>query len=661
MRESGLPARGAACVAIGVALSLIWSWNYALSPVATTSMVVAHGIAALLLALLAGPLVRRFGSGRAMLAGSAAVFFLLGLMPAIAADPVISARPPAPKLAMLAALSLTLLALAGVVARFGPAVTALAAAIGAAWVFSIAPEPRGILPAPSIAAVPSEAPIVQRVAVIGIDSADWREIDPLLAAGELPNLRALIERGASGVLRSANPTYSPVVWSSIFTGKTPAKHGITGWYQAYSTNRRASPLWQMLGSESAPSVVVNVPGSWPPNELDGTLVSGFPLPTVLRPPPLRQQQVLGRVFATEDRPDALVTTIVLPVEGASAEGEVVIGEVMLPRRTRMRHFAVDLLDRKRLLPPNLERVHVRFDVGPGPARRIEVSDQEATLAPGEWSPWLRHEVFGHPVRFRVRALEGGGFYCTPFFQDPIAPMHAFTNDPTRIAGVLGDEMYVVEGAGWRIAQDPDLRDALVEHQRDVEEQHLRMSRALARETPDWRLFVHIFTLVDRTSHAFHRFHAPDSYENVDPEELRENHDRLADAYRWVDVRLGELVAELPDDTTIFVASDHGSGPPRRGDWGWHRTDGVWIAAGPGIAPSAERREISLLDVTPTLLAAFGMPTASDMDGIARLELLRGAADRPQIASYEVDSGDGKRVDLIDASTENQLRSLGYVE
>lgn len=661
MRESALPARSVACVAVALVQSLLWSWNHALSSVATLWMLAATVVAAALLALLAGPLVRRLCPDRPVLAIAVAAFFLFGLLPAFASHPFIATAKPVPKLGLVATAAFAMLVLAAIVARFGPIATTCAAAIGAAWAFSIAPAPRGILPPPRIVAVPIERPSVRRVAVIGIDSADWREIDPLLAAGELPNLRALIERGAAGVLRSAEPTYSPVVWTSIFTGKTPAKHGITGWYSAYSTNRRASPLWQLIRSAPAPSVVVNVPGSWPPRDLEGVLVSGFPMPTVLRPPPLQQQQVLGRVFATVDRPGALVPTVVVPTDGTSAEGDVVIGEVLLPPRTRLRNYAIDLLDRKRLLPANLERVRVRFDVGPGPERRVEVAGQTATLAPGAWSPWLRHETFGYPVRFRLRALDAGAFYCTPFFQDPLQPMHDFTNDPESIASTLGDAMYVVEGAGWRIAQDPDLRDTLVEHLRDVETQHLQLSLALAQRMPDWQLFVHVFTLVDRTSHAFHRFHAPEMYPPVDPEELRKNRDRLDDAYRWVDLRLGEMLPELGEETTILVISDHGSAPPQKGEWGWHRTDGVWIAAGPGVAPSAERKEISLLDVTPTLLAAFGMPAATDMDGIARMELLAGAGQHGEIASYDLDAIDETRVDVIDSSTENQLRSLGYVE
>jgi len=81
-------------------------------------------------------------------------------------------------------------------------------------------------------------PFSGRVLVLGVDAATWDTLDPLLEAGALPNLQRLIEEGASGPLPSLVSMYNPfagtitrgiksaAVWNSIFTGKTPYKHGI---------------------------------------------------------------------------------------------------------------------------------------------------------------------------------------------------------------------------------------------------------------------------------------------------------------------------------------------------------------------------------------------------------------------------------------------------
>ena len=59
-----------------------------------------------------------------------------------------------------------------------------------------------------------------RVLVVGIDGASMRVIEPMIAAGRLPNLAALAREGASGKLRSLEPLLSPRVWTSVVTSRT---------------------------------------------------------------------------------------------------------------------------------------------------------------------------------------------------------------------------------------------------------------------------------------------------------------------------------------------------------------------------------------------------------------------------------------------------------
>jgi len=71
-------------------------------------------------------------------------------------------------------------------------------------------------------------PTGARVVLIGLDAATWDVMRPLMQAGELPNIRSLVDRGWSGVLRSMEPTLSPMVWTTIASGRLPAHHGIFG-------------------------------------------------------------------------------------------------------------------------------------------------------------------------------------------------------------------------------------------------------------------------------------------------------------------------------------------------------------------------------------------------------------------------------------------------
>ena len=65
-----------------------------------------------------------------------------------------------------------------------------------------------------------------KVILIGIDSATWHLMLPLVQAGKMPNIGYLIETGVSGPLRTFKPTLSPLIWTTIITGKSPQKHGI---------------------------------------------------------------------------------------------------------------------------------------------------------------------------------------------------------------------------------------------------------------------------------------------------------------------------------------------------------------------------------------------------------------------------------------------------
>ena len=69
-----------------------------------------------------------------------------------------------------------------------------------------------------------------RAVVIGVDGADWKIIDALVAEGELPNFEHLRRQGVWGKIATLpDIPLSPVIWTSVATGKTGAKHGVA-WF-----------------------------------------------------------------------------------------------------------------------------------------------------------------------------------------------------------------------------------------------------------------------------------------------------------------------------------------------------------------------------------------------------------------------------------------------
>ncbi len=124
------------------------------------------------------------------------------------------------------------------------------------------------------------------VVILGVDGADWQLIDPLIQKGRLPLFQKLKEQCAWGPLRTITPAISPTIWTSIATGKTPAKHNIVD-FRAKRVNRRGKHplassldireplLWEMLGERGRRSVLVNWYLSFPPQPLTGVNVSDF--------------------------------------------------------------------------------------------------------------------------------------------------------------------------------------------------------------------------------------------------------------------------------------------------------------------------------------------------------------------------------------------------
>ncbi len=130
---------------------------------------------------------------------------------------------------------------------------------------------------------------VQKVVVVGLDGATPQLVWPWAKAGKLPNLAWLIAEGVHGELRSVVPPLSPSAWSSFATGKNPGKHGVfdhvrrrLGSYELEPMNaskRQGRTLWRLLSDYGLTTGVVNVPGTYPPESVNGYMVTGMYTPS----------------------------------------------------------------------------------------------------------------------------------------------------------------------------------------------------------------------------------------------------------------------------------------------------------------------------------------------------------------------------------------------
>jgi predicted AlkP superfamily phosphohydrolase/phosphomutase len=164
---------------------------------------------------------------------------------------------------------------------------------------------------------------VPKVMIVGLDCAEpsllferWRD--------ELPVLSGLMEKGAWGRLTSVIPPITVPAWSCMMASQTPGDLGVYGFrnrsdhsydglFIANSTAIKAPRLWDYATRGGKPSIVLGVPGTFPPRPLNGVMVSCFLTPSsesqFTFPPMLKREieQTVGeyqfdvRDFRTEDK------------------------------------------------------------------------------------------------------------------------------------------------------------------------------------------------------------------------------------------------------------------------------------------------------------------------------------------------------------------------
>jgi predicted AlkP superfamily phosphohydrolase/phosphomutase len=127
--------------------------------------------------------------------------------------------------------------------------------------------------------------LAKKVLVIGWDAADWKVAEPLMAQGRMPNLKRMVDGGVRGSIRTLVPRLSPLLWTSVVTGKRADKHGILNFVEpdpegsgirlSTSTTRRTKALWNILTQSGLRTNVVSWYASHPAEPIGGICVSNL--------------------------------------------------------------------------------------------------------------------------------------------------------------------------------------------------------------------------------------------------------------------------------------------------------------------------------------------------------------------------------------------------
>jgi predicted AlkP superfamily phosphohydrolase/phosphomutase len=359
----------------------------------------------------------------------------------------------------------------------------------------------------------------RRLLLVGIDAADWRVVNALIARGAMPNMSRLMKDGVHCDLRSLEPKQkSPVIWATIATGKVPAKHGIEdyidpGTKKLMTSNMlRARSIWEILGERGLSVTVIGWLLSWPATEVNGFMVTDY--------------------FRRPRRPDRPLPERLTYPDGLAAE-----------------------IDDLRVSPEDL-------------------TDEDLSRFASFEDALTAHEAQ----------------------QLPLADMF--------------DEMRAIEGLEQ---QAYSLKDILA-----GDRTFMKVADHLMRSSRTDVLMIYLRG-VDTVSHRFWASaHPREVGFRVSRTEVRVFGKTVERYYEYADEMLGELVDGFGEGATVILCSDHGFDGPKPGQLPGgindHGPVGVLIMAGPGIKEGVRIAEQNVADITPTILALYGLPVADDMDG-----------------------------------------------
>lgn len=132
-----------------------------------------------------------------------------------------------------------------------------------------------------------------RTVIFGVDGLAFRIIHPLIERGDMPNFKKLRDQGCEAVLESKYPPLTPPAWTSLSTGLKPARHGVYDFWaydeqaevgqprkaHVQSQRRGGKAIWNILSEYGKQVLVLNIPATYPPEPINGYMVSGYLTPS----------------------------------------------------------------------------------------------------------------------------------------------------------------------------------------------------------------------------------------------------------------------------------------------------------------------------------------------------------------------------------------------
>lgn len=522
------------------------------------------------------------------------------------------------------------------------------------------------------------------VVLVGADGASWDLVFQYSRAGRLPHLSKLIQGGSSGYVNSIlwrrfghdrRGYFSPIVWTSIATGKLPDQHGIEDFVLPAPSDR---DFFLLGGAEPGR---LELPLLHPGSLLLDASAAGLDRVTIdVR---LEGESLAKLSFDKQGSVETLkLPAETIPLGPAHLEFRV---EPMGPAVPALRVRRLGLLDeagrlRRWLHPHQNESELVGAWHYPEKFKSVPVSS-EHMLARPVWdiaaAAGRRAAVIGWWATWPAPRIPGVSLITDWAGSERRTATVGLTEPPALMEQVqAAAESATALTEQWK----RDLADALdcdclgpvqpkiyLQHRRE-DELRVQLAERLAAERPE--LLMVYLRLIDTTSHQFMQFERPAEVARCKQGAC--NAEKLATlvplSYEILDEAIGRLQRVMPEDTTWIVVSDHGQIAPE-GRPGVHQNNGVVLVAGPGVR-SGLMFEAQETDITPTLLYLLDVPIGTDMTGrlltqALEPELLNRRPPRYVVSHEDLlvprDARDSEVAPELLEERMEALKALGYVK
>jgi predicted AlkP superfamily phosphohydrolase/phosphomutase len=463
---------------------------------------------------------------------------------------------------------------------------------------------------------PYKGAAATRVVVLGLDGLDPGMTLRLMREGRLPHFQKLAERGVFRPLETANPSISPVAWSTFTTGVDASRHAIYDFLtrdpctygpMLSSTDIRAAgkvanigryvvPLekprikllqksqafWKLLGDRHIFSIIQRVPITFPPVPFRGLLLSGMCVPD------LRGSQGTFSFYSTAQDEHGHPARTGGEQTVLRRQGDRIRTRIVGPENSMLRAGGRMTLPMTIDVAPDRQGVRIEIDGG-----------EPFDLPLRSYSPWVKLvfrpglKVKVHGIaRFYLNSVEPDvDLYLTPIHIDPEHPAMPISHPQiysVYLAKMQGSfaTLGLAEDT-WALNERVIDEKAFFEQAMAIYEERERMFLDALRQTKKG-LLTTVFDTTDRVQHMFYRYLDPTHPANAG-KDTTEWADAIPQVYERADALLGKVWSEVERPDTVFmVISDHGFTNFRRGVNlnTWLRENG-YLALKPGHETSGE--------------------------------------------------------------------------